>query len=83
MVKRSNLRRGHFYLLIDGVQYFSITHYSGFDDRHYPSGVMTINVELRAGQRVQVQNNTSDVVFGTDSNGRISSFFSGFLLYEL
>ncbi len=82
VAKRSNKRRAHFWMAIDGVHHVYVVHYSGVDsDAYYPTATMTVNVQLVAGQTVDVWNDTSDVIFGS-SFGKMS-WFTGFLLYEM
>ena len=65
------------------------------DERHYlttgpeilseftPSTAITINIQLKAGQTVRVENQISTLIYGTATTGVIDSWFTGFMLYEL
>ena len=80
-MKRSNDSTCHFWLLIDEERYVysAIYTYGGGT----PTGTVTINLELTAGQIVRVENNDSTLIYGTDANGIIQSWFTGFLMYAL
>ena len=81
VVKRSNENRAYFWLLIDEDRY--TYNYQNTSGTGNPTGITTINIELTAGQIVRVENDHSSVIYGTDSNGIIQSWFTGFLLYAL
>ena len=82
IAKRSNDGRAHFWLLIDEERYFyfNIALDGGSTA---PTGTATINIQLTAGQIVRVENNISTLIYGTNSEGIIQSYFTGFLLYLL
>ena len=80
-MKRSNENRAYFWLLIDEDRY--TYNYQNTSGTGNPTGITTINIELTAGQIVRVENDHSSVIYGTDSNGIIQSWFTGFLLYAL
>ena len=82
VAKRGNNGRGDFWLLIDEDRYFISVTYST-NGAAAITGSMTINIELTAGQIVRVENEVSTVIYGTDSNGVIQSFFTGYMLYAL
>ena len=48
-----------------------------------PSGSATIILELTAGHIVRVENDYSNIIYGTDNSGTIRSWFTGHMLYEL
>lgn len=81
--KSGNEYQGSFYFLVDEVRYANKDLYVGSDV--HPSGSATINVELRAGQIVRIENYGSTVIFGTsdDEEGEMYSWFTGHLLYAL
>ena len=81
--KSGNEYQGSFYFLVDEVRYANKDLYVGSDV--HPSGSATINVELRAGQLVRIENYGSTVIFGTsdDEEGEMYSWFTGHLLYAL
>ena len=78
--KSGNEYQGSFYFLVDEVRYANKDVYVGSDV--HPSGSATINVELRAGQIVRIENYGSTVIFGSD-DGVMYSWFTGHLLYAL
>ncbi len=48
-----------------------------------PTGTMTINLELTAGQVVRVENDLSTLIYGTHSSGYLQSWFTGYMLFAL
>ena len=46
-------------------------------------GSATINIQLTAGQVVQIENILSTKIYGTELSGYVSSWFTGHLLYTL
>ena len=79
-MKRSNNNLSNFFLLIDGERY---TDNELVTSGGNPTSTVTINVELTAGQIVQVENDESTLIFGTNPDAIIHSWFTGFLLYAL
>ena len=47
------------------------------------AGSTPIVLELTAGQVVRIENDISTIVYGTDSDGTIHSWFTGHILYLL
>ena len=80
MSKRSNRDSSYFWLLVDDQRY--AVHYL-YATEYAPSGSITINLELEAGQIVRVENDYATVIFGTGNDGAIHSWFTGHLLYSL
>ena len=81
MVKNGNEYYGTFYFLVDEVRYGYLEGCCSGDPT--PSGSATINIELTAGQVVGVDNIISTVIYGTNPNGFLNSWFTGHLLYAL
>ena len=48
---------------------------------NFHSATSTFILHLDQGQQLQVQNEISTIVYGTHSNGYVSSWFQGHLLY--
>ena len=82
VAKRSNDGRANFWLLIDEDRYLYFD-VNIFDGGSAPTGTTAINIQLTAGQIVRVENNISTLIYGTDSAGTISSYFTGYMLYLL
>ena len=82
MVKCGNDFFGAFYFLVDKVRYAYLREYDGGSD-YSPAGSATINIQLMAGQVVGIENVASRAIYGTNSAGNISSWFTGHLLYAL
>ena len=61
MAKRSNAGRAHFWLLLDEQRYFYLDSY----ENYVPTGTVTINLQLTAGQIVRVENYYSTIIYGT------------------
>lgn len=81
ITKRSDLNRSQFWLLVDQERYAYSSLYT--DSHSTPSDSTTINIQLTAGQLVRVENDYSSLVYGTNSEGYILSWFTGFMLYAL
>ena len=85
VTKRSDLHRCDFWLLVDTVRYAYNEIHTGGDGvpgSLTPTASFTINIQLTAGQVVQVENDNSASVTGTNS-GYINSWFTGHMLYAL
>ena len=80
VTKQSNLHRTYFWLLVDDQRYLFKGIYSS---DLTPSVSATIILELTAGQIVRVENDSSNIIYGTDSSGAIRSWFTGNMLYAL
>ncbi len=80
ITKHGDFYDGSFYLLVDGQRFAFI---EAHNSNNTPSGSATINLQLTAGQVVQVENSGSNYVQGTSSEGFIESWFTGHLLYAL
>ena len=80
--KRSNQGFAHFWLLVDEQRYLN---YDGYFEPSQvaPTGTATVNLQLTAGQIVRVENRASSIIYGTDSEGLIQSWFTGHMLYAL
>ena len=81
MNKSGNEYYGTFMFLVDEVRYAENDLFVGSDV--HPSGSATINIELRAGQIVRIENYGSTLIYGTSEGGNMYSWFTGHLLYAL
>ena len=86
VTKRSDASEADFWIVVDSVRYaYSEINTGGMGEElgsERPTGSFTINIQLTAGQVVQVQNDNSELVYGTTS-GYIQSWFTGHMLYAL
>ena len=86
VTKRSDAHQADFYILVDGARYaYHEINTGGEGDEpgsDIPTGSFKTNIQLTAGQVVQIQNDNSATVFGTES-GYINSWFTGHMLYAL
>lgn len=77
-VGKASNNRGHFWLLVDEVRFCLIFEYGwNSEDNTSPTGTMTVNIRLDAGQIVRVENDFSTQIFGTQSSGLLRSWFTG------
>ena len=83
MNKEGNNYDGGFWLLVDEVRFAYKDAQDTSSSNSLPSGSATINVELTAGQIVRVENRGSSLLYGTDAEGFMNSWFTGHLLYGL
>ena len=74
---------GAFYFAVDGQKVAYEYIYTGNAKSCCPNGDATINLELRAGQKVQIINLDSNKIHGTSPRGTLLSWFTGHLLYRL
>ena len=79
VTKRSNENRSYFWFLLDDQRYSLYQLYTSGT----VTGSATIVLELTAGQIVRVENYISTIIYGTDSEGAIRSWFTGHMLYAL
>ena len=78
--KTGNEAHGSFWFLVDNTR---VAYVEGFEpDAPLPRASTTIILELTAGQLVQIENNYSTIIVGTNGLG-MNSWFTGFLLYAL
>ncbi len=80
--KESNNNRANFFFVKEGERVTITGHYN----EHHPTPWSTSSVilELQAGERVQIENIDSTIIYGVNSGTNIyRSWFSGFLLYGL
>ncbi len=81
MTKTGGEGHGTFWIVVDNTR---VAYKDGSDtDTNHDAGSMTIVLELTAGQAVQIENNVSSEVLGTDAEGVIRSWFSGYLMFPL
>ena len=81
--KEGNNYDGGFWFLVDEVRYAYKDGEDPGSTNSLPSGSATINVELTAGQIVRIENRGSSVIYGTDAEEFMNSWFTGHLLYAL
>ncbi len=80
-MKEGHKNQGSFWFLVDNTR---VTYIDAYDaDASQPQGTGIIVLELTAGQSVRIENNVSNIVFGTYHEGHLHSWFTGFLLYSL
>ena len=79
VTKRSNDNRAYFWFLLDDQRYSLYQLYTSGT----VTGSATIVLELTAGQIVRVENSISTIIYGTDSEGAIRSWFTGHMLFGL
>ena len=81
MTKLGSSSFGAFFFLVDEERFAFEDEWNKTDDS--TSGSATINMELRAGQIVRIENYGSLLIYGTDPSGYMFSWFTGHLLYAL
>ena len=81
--KQSNNKGAHFRIYKEGVEVLFNDCY--IPDHNAPSSASSFILELQAGERVQIYNHRSSVIYGIASAGSsvYRSWFSGFLLHAL
>ena len=72
---------GGFYFLVDNDRVARVQGYDTEDT--FTESSSTINLYLTAGQLVRIENHESTTVWGTDTEGFMHSWFSGYLLFAL
>ena len=85
-MKRSDYSQSKWWLLVDNSRttYYNMDyHEADCSGSQTPTSAATINLQLTAGQIVRVENDQSDVLYGTDSNGIMQTWFTGFMIYAL
>ena len=80
-VKHADQHHGTFYFLVDGVRVARIVEFT-FNSHGHPQSGGTINLYLAAGQKVQIENEASTVIYGRVT-GYQRSWFTGFLLHAV
>ncbi len=81
--KESNNYRGYFFFVKEGER---VAFHPRYDPDHVDTvGSSSIILELQAGERVQIENIDSTIIYGVYTSGTsiYRSLFSGFLLYGL
>ena len=81
MTKLGNDGHGAFFFLVDEQKFAFEDEWNTGDES--TSGSCTINMQLTAGQIVRIENWQSTGIYGTESEGYIRSWFTGYLLYAL
>ena len=81
VTKCGNAQAGTFFFLVDEVRYAVMEEYTEAKELQWASA--TINIELRAGQTVRIENGVSTAIWGTNGHGILYSWFTGHLLYAL
>ena len=83
MNKEGNNSDGGFWFLVDEVRFAYKDAEDPSSSNILPAGSATISLELTAGQIVRIENRGSSVLYGTDAEGFMNSWFTGHLLYAL
>ena len=86
VMKRSDYSQSKWWLLVDDsrITYYNMDyHEEDSSGSETPTSAATINIQLTGGQIVRVENDQSDVLYGTDSAGIMQTWFTGFMIFAL
>ena len=79
VTKLGNDGHGAYFFLVDEERFAFEDEWNTGDES--TSGSCTINMELTAGQTVRIENWQSTGIYGTDSDGYVKTWFTGYLIF--
>ena len=79
MTKLGNDGHGAYFFLVDEERFAFEDEWNTGDES--TSGSCTINVQLTAGQILRIENWQSTGIYGTDSDGYVKTWFTGYLIF--